>query len=61
MGEIRGKSEASTLRHNSGILLALLQEQPSLPHYERAALAFAAQVLEDLAGWADDLVNKQRE
>ena len=61
MGENREQTEASVLRHNSDILLALLKEQPSLPHYKRAALAFAAKVLEDLASWADDLVNKQRE
>ena len=61
MSENRAKTEASVLRHNSGILLALLKEQPSLPRYKRAAIAFAAQVLEDLASWADDLVKKQRQ
>ena len=61
MGENQAEAEASALRHNSGILLALLKEQPSLPRYKKSAIAFAAQVLDDLANWADDLVNKQQE
>jgi len=60
MGENRADTEAGVLRHNSSILRALLKEQPSLPCYKRSAIAFAAQVLDDLASWADDLVNKQQ-
>jgi hypothetical protein len=46
---------------NAAILRELLKEQPSLERDKRGAIAFAAQMREEMAAWADDLKNKQRE
>jgi hypothetical protein len=53
--------EGALFRHNAAILRELLKEQPSLERDKRGAIAFAAQMLEEMAAWVDDLKSKQRE